>query len=180
MFNENDLFKAGHFVRPHGIKGEIGIVVEGELPQKDGAPFFICEIDRLFIPFFIEYSRSKTKAVRLVKIYLVDTADAARAFTGKDIYYPRTAVGIAKQNIVAGGQQIAWSDLTGYTVYSLPDGNEIGIIEAIDDSTPNILLRVVGNSKKYLIPAVAQWVLSLDPVAKRLHLSLPDGLLDIA
>jgi 16S rRNA processing protein RimM len=173
VINKEKVFKAGYFSKPHGVKGEIGIVTARNIPEKDGDPFLICEMDGILVPFFIEYCRNKTKTVRLVKLVLVDTEEAAREFTGKDVYFPVDAMEKGEQP----GGDTAWSGLTGYTVCDKTYG-ELGIITGVDESTINILLRIDHNGRELLIPAVAGWILSRNPAAKRMEISAPEGLLE--
>jgi 16S rRNA processing protein RimM len=175
MIEKETVHKIGYFTKPHGIKGEIGIVLSFDIFSHTDNPFVICEIDGILVPFFIEEYRNKTDSVVLVKLDTIHSEKAVREFSNREVYYPLQDTEVKKQNTAGRG---GWTDFMGYAVSDQIHG-PLGVITAIDESTANILLQIDNENKKLLIPAVDGWIVSADRKNKRLNLSVPDGLLDL-
>ncbi|MDR1557299.1 MAG: ribosome maturation factor RimM [Tannerellaceae bacterium] len=173
MINKEDVCRIGYLTKPHGVKGEIGLVLSYDIFAQAGEPFLICEIEGILVPFFIETWRSKTDTVCLVKLELIDTEEAVREFSKREVYYPlRSMEGEAPDG--GGG----WWDFVGYTVSDETHGL-LGELRAIDESTANTLLQIDYAGRELLIPAVEEWLISAVHENKELKLSLPPGLLEL-
>lgn len=170
MIRKESVRKIGAFMKPHGVKGEIGFAAQGLQGIGDNE-FVVCEIDGICVPFFIEGTRCKSQATQIVKLAAVDCEEAARKLSGKDAFVP---AGDFSDNESTEG-------LHGLVGYSIVDreGCELGVIVGIDDSTINTLLVVDGPENELLIPAVAEWIIETDPAARRITIDIPDGLLTI-
>ena len=63
MINPEDVFKIGQFAKPHGIKGEITLLIDYDVSdmwdEPEEEPFIICDMDGILVPFFIEDYRYK-------------------------------------------------------------------------------------------------------------------------
>ncbi|MDR1938837.1 MAG: ribosome maturation factor RimM [Tannerellaceae bacterium] len=174
MIRNEEVFKIGHFTKPHGIKGEIGLVTAYDIFSHAGDPFLICEIEGILVPFFIEEYRSKTETVLLVKLETVDSEEAAREFSNCEVYYPLQALKEEDRSVASTG----WAAYTGYTISDEAHGL-LGEIRAIDESTANTLLQIDCREKELLVPAVEGWIRSVDHGKKQLTISVPEGLLDL-
>ncbi|MDR2117990.1 MAG: ribosome maturation factor RimM [Tannerellaceae bacterium] len=174
MINKEDVVRIGYFTKPHGIKGEIGLVTTYDIFDCQDDPFLICEMEGILVPFFIEEYRSKTDTVFLVKLETVDSDEAVREFSHREVYYPLRNMKEELQRTIPTG----WAALTGYTVADSVYG-VLGEITAIDQSTANTLFRIDRQGKEVLIPCVDEWIIAVDHREKRLEVSLPPGLLEL-
>jgi 16S rRNA processing protein RimM len=172
MIKKEEVFKIGCFTKPHGIKGEIGLATDYDITEQAGDPYLICEIEGIFVPFFIENLRNKSRTTLLVKLAILDTEDAVRFLAGKEAYSPVDAIDEDEHTVTA------WDTFIGYELYDTTHGL-LGKITALDDSTINILLQIDYKGQELLIPAVDEWILSIDHRKKRLTASIPEGLLDM-
>ena len=68
MIHEEDIFKIGQFGKPHGIKGEITLITQSDVLEETDEPYIICDMDGIFVPFFIENWRYKTYSTIFVKL----------------------------------------------------------------------------------------------------------------
>jgi 16S rRNA processing protein RimM len=175
MIEKDTVRKIGYFTKPHGVRGEIGIVLSYDIFSHTDNPFVICETEGILVPFFIEEYRSKTPSVMLVKLETVDSEKAVREFSHREVYGLLQDTEEEKPHTESRG---GWADFTGYTVADTIHGS-LGAITAIDESTANILLQIDYKNRTLLIPAVGEWIVSADHENKRLNLSVPDGLLDL-
>jgi 16S rRNA processing protein RimM len=174
MIRKDDVVKIGHFTKPHGIKGEIGLMTTYDIFKNNDNAILICETEGILVPFFIEEYRSKTETVLLVKLETIDSVEVARRFSNCDVYYPLQAIKDEERNAIATG----WSAYIGYTVSDKEYGL-LGEITAIDESTVNTLLRIDCQEKELLIPGVEEWIISVVHETKHLEVIIPKGLLEL-
>ena len=73
--------------------------------------------------------------------------------------------------------EYTWSYFTGFTVVDTVHG-ELGQVEAVDESTLNVLFEVATPSGgKILLPAGEDLVDDIDHKNRKIYMTLPDGLL---
>jgi 16S rRNA processing protein RimM len=171
MIRKEDLFRIGQFSKPHGVKGELTLLTDYD-PEKIKSPYLVCEMDGIAVPFFTESYRPKGSASVLVKMENVDDETAAHHFAGRAVYYPLSAMDDRAP------ENTGWTNLIGYVLES-QDRGELGIITDVDETTVNILLQVDYRGKELLIPVAEEWIDSINPAAKKLTMSLPEGLIDL-
>ena len=170
MIKEEDLFKIGQFIKPHGIKGEISLFTDYDLSDISGNPYIVCEMDGIWVPFFIDSNRSKNNTTTLVKFENIDSEEKVRLLIGKAAYLPLEMLPSVDD------ESVNWSYLKGYTVVDDNQGT-IGQVYDVNDSTMNILLIVEYKGNEILIPV--ELVTEIDQESKILKLSLPEGFLEI-
>jgi len=72
----------------------------------------------------------------------------------------------------------SWSYFEGFKIED-EDGNLIGDIEYVNDSTENVLFSVNHLKKEILIPAQEDLILGIDHQERIITMQLPDGLLEL-
>ena len=125
-------------------------------------------MDGIFVPFFIETYRYRNDTLALVSFDGIDNETDARTLYGKTVY--------VKRGLLPDGAEE--ESLLAFIGYRLTDscGHEIGTIDAVDDTTDNILFSV----GDHLLPAAALEIVEIDHESKTIMAELPDGLLDLA
>ena len=136
-------------------------------------PYVICEMDGIFVPFFIEEYRYKSDSVILVKLVNVDDEKTAREFSNREVYYSLDEVD--EEDLVG---EMTWDSFIGYRVEDETIG-EIGEIVNVDESTMNVLLQIDYKGEELLLPAAEELILSADHENRKLVVSVPEGLLDL-
>lgn len=174
MIRKEDVFKIGQFTKPHGTKGEIGLLTQFDLFDESDDPYLICEIEGILVPFFIEEYRYKSNSVVLVKLEKLDSEDAVREFTNKEVFYPMEEV--PEEEDLVG--DMSWDGFIGYQVTDEQHG-KLGLITEVDETTRNVLLKIDYQGEELLIPAVEEIILSADHTNKQIIVRLPEGLLDL-
>ena len=174
MITRDELIKIGVFNKPHGVGGELSFTFTDDVFDRSDCPYIMCEIDGIFVPFFIEEYRFRGAAQALMKLEDVDTTDDARMFTGLDVYFPKNRLPADDE------MRTTPSDyFIGFTVLDKQHGN-LGKITGIDDSTLNVLFILEdADGKELLIPASEDFVLFVDEAAKTITTRIPDGLLNL-
>ncbi len=173
MICEEDVVFVGQFTKPHGIKGEITLATTYKgLFEESDEPYVVCEMDGIFVPFYIDSFRPKGTSAWLVKLEGVDDEVAAKKFTDKAVYYPVGLLSDIEED------DSSWERFIGYVLADVKSG-DIGTVVDVDESTANVLFRVDDNGTERLIPIAPDMVSLLDKQGKRIIMSLPEGILDL-
>ena len=153
------IIDAGEIVTTHGVRGEVKV-----MPWLD-CPEMLCEFERCRIDgkeYEIEACRVQ-KTCNLVKLAGIDTMEAAQAMRGKTVQLFREDM---DDDIIFG------ADLLGVCVYA--EGKMIGEITDVLDY-PGNSVYVVGRNE-YMIPAVKEFVLSIDLDKNEMQVHLIEGM----
>lgn len=172
MIKKEDVFKIGLFTKPHGIKGEIGLMTSSDVFDDSEDLYIVCDMDGILVPFFVEDYRYKTDNVILLKLKNVDDEQAVREFSNREVFYPLDKM---EDDLIG---DITWDSFIGYQVVDEAIG-ELGAITDVDESTINVLLQINHKGKEILLPAAEELILSADHENKTLTVSVPEGLLDL-
>jgi 16S rRNA processing protein RimM len=162
----------GTLAKLHGFKGEYVLVTDNSFPQKieKWESVFIL-IDELPIPFFIASLRLTSENTALIIFDDINTSEQAKEFVGYQIY--QTGKESDKKN-----KKTEENNLNGYKVFDVEAGY-IGIIDSIIEYSQNILFRILDGDREILIPAIEEYILSIDPAKKEIHIESPEGLLNL-
>jgi 16S rRNA processing protein RimM len=171
MIKEEDLSKIGQFAKPHGTKGEISLITDCDISGISSDPYIVCEMDGIWVPFFIESCRQKGSAITLVKFEGINSGENVNILSGQTAYLPAYMI-IPNDDDDALNRNY----IINYTVIDDNTG-VIGRITDVDDSTINILLKVDSNGNEILIPAAL--VTAIHQENKTTEVSLPEGFLEI-
>ena len=174
MIHEEDIFKIGQFGKPHGIKGEITLITQSDVLEEVEDPYLICEMNGIYVPFFLESFRYKTASTLLVKLEQIDDEASARQFANKEVYFSLDEV--EEGDDLVG--DMTWDNFIGYQVIDKKLGL-LGPVTAVDESTINVLLHIDHQGEELLFPAAEELIQTANHETKELVVMLPDGLLDL-
>lgn len=174
MIKLSEIAEIGRFNKPHGIKGEISVSVDGNIDLED-VKCIIVRIDGIFVPFFLKSVRPKTADTSLITIEGIDSEEKAQELTNRDIYILRSD--LPEEETDEDG--LYASDLIGYEINDVTSG-KIGVIEDINDSTQNILFIVrTPEGKELYIPVAEEFILSVDPDNEIVKTDIPVEILTL-
>ncbi len=152
--------EAGQIVTTHGIRGEVKI-----LPWADSAEFLL-DFKRVRIAgkdYIVESCRVQ-KTCNLLKLKGVDTVEDAQKLREKTVEVYRAD---------APADLIFAAELIGVRVFA--DGNELGQITEVLDY-PGNKVYVVEGEYTYMIPAVKEFVMSIDLDSERMQVRIIEGM----
>ena len=173
MIRDEEVYKIGMLTKAHGVSGELNFAFTDDVFDRVEADYLVCPMDGILVPFYLEDYRFRSNSAALVKFEGVDTEEQARRMVGVEVYFPKA---LAEE---AGDGEYAWNYFEGFTVVDAGRG-ELGRIEAVDDSTMNVLFEVSGLSgEEYLIPASEEFIDDIDHKERKIYMSLPEGLLSL-
>jgi len=171
MILPEEFRQIGRFTRPHGVQGEISLLLTDDVFERADISCIICSIDGIYVPFFIDEYRYKTDNVVLVKFERVMTVEQARLFTNREAF-------VLRRECEGDEPEFVWADFIGFTAGDKSAG-ALGEIVHVDDSTMNILF-IVGrpDGSECYIPAQEVFIEEIDYDRRHILFNLPEGLID--
>ena len=159
---KSNFLPTGQIVNTHGLKGYVKV-----MPWADD-PSDLLDFDRFFIDgkeYEVEYS-AQQKTMVLLKLAGVDDVDAAAKLRNKEI-------AICRDDIELEEGVVFIADLIGLPV--LADGVEIGKITEVL-TPPGNDVYVVKGEHEYMIPAVQEFIETLNPEDGCIRVKLIEGM----
>ncbi len=99
----------------------------------------------------------------------ISDIDAAQALIGSKLLLPRDLLGALAED------EYYWSDIIGLEAYT-PEGCHLGRIESIFPTGSNDVYVCRGDNGEFLIPAIADAIVRIDLVSRRITVKLLEGL----
>ncbi|MDE7376776.1 MAG: ribosome maturation factor RimM [Muribaculaceae bacterium] len=178
MIDPASLALVGKVNKTHGVKGELSISFSADDPSEllaDGG-CLIMDIDGLFTPFFVASSRPRGSESLLVRFDGVDSQEEAAQFVGKDVYVD-AALAYGEEDMPDDGQLYA-GQLIGFKAID-ENGDEIGEIVDLDESTDNVLFVLQTPAGLAYVPVADEFIMEISTKARTVEFDLPEGLLQL-
>ena len=169
MLKKEDFAYFGKFLKPHGTRGEIGLLGDS-MTLGDDCDFVAADIDGILVPFFFEYTKQKNNDTIIAKIERMESAEQVRFLTNREVYIPR--------EWVEESENITWGYFRGFTAKESTLGF-LGEIVDVDDSTINTLFVVERNGEEILIPAQEEFIAEMNHEGRYIVFELPEGLISL-
>ena len=158
-------------MKPHGLKGEVTVMLEDEAPTDFSAidSVFLEQNNRL-VPYFIETLSGQGKKV-FMKLEDVDSPEAAKLIAKQSVYVPKSL----RPKPPRG--KFYDDEIIDFEVYD----HQIGLLGKIDGviAGPNRLLSIQYQGKEILIPTNGPFIKAVNKAKKRIDVELPEGFLEI-
>lgn len=167
MIKEEDVYKIGRIGKPHGVSGEVTLRFSDDVFDRVDADYVVLLVDGILVPFFIEEYRFRSDEVALMKFEDIDTIERASELTGCDVFFSRHLAD-------ADDDMLTWSQIVGYDIVDVSQEKLVGRIASVDETTINVLLELTDGT---LIPAAAELIADIDHDARKLYMTLPEGLI---
>jgi 16S rRNA processing protein RimM len=168
----NDYVHIGKVVASFGLGGEV--ILQHNLGKKTffktGQAVFLEETKNSYIPWFVEQAKAKDDAEMYVKFEGLTTKESTRKIIQKKVWLTEADF----RSMVSKSSSLA---LLGFSL--IDDGNDLGPIEEVIEQPHQVLLRIVLNGNEALIPLHEETLDKIDHNKKQVHVTLPDGLLDV-
>lgn len=165
-------YELGYISKPHGLKGDVSIIIDADYPenyQKLESVFI--EQDKQLVPFFIKSIKlSGNKGV--LSLEESTSIETAQTLKGGKLYLPLEFLPELEKD------QFYFHEIIGYTINDEQAG-VLGTVMTIYDAGPQDIIAFEHLGKEILLPINDQTILRVDKAGQILHVSIPDGLLDI-
>ncbi len=171
--NLKDCFLLGRFGKTVGNKGEIHLKLDVDSPENyyEMESVFALLGGRL-IPFFFTSTRPASKGRIVVKIEDLDSPDQVQNLVGAHAYLPLALLPEPEED------SFYLHDAIGAEVHDEALGFA-GKVKGTIDLGNQSLFEIEFHDKTYLLPIVDDLVKSLETHPHILHVSLPEGLIDL-
>lgn len=160
---EKQFLETGEVVSTHGIQGEIKI-----LPWAD-SPEFLLDFKTLYLngkPYSVLSSRVHKTCV-LAKLQGIDTPEQATLLRGQVVSVDRSGLSLPEGTVFI-------ADLIGCRVID-EEENEIGKVKDVL-TMPSSDVYVIEGKKKYMIPAVKEFVREINVAEGFVRVRLIEGM----
>ena len=169
---ENSYRNIGKIVSAFGLKGDV--IVQHHL----GKQIALAKIKIIFLeqkkdemlPYFVQSIRKKAEKDFYLKLDGIDTKEIATKFIRRDVWLKEEEI----QTHTLKTNPIAW---VGFRV--LDQGKDLGPILEVIEQPHQVLCRLEIDTKEVLIPINEQTLINVNHKTKSIHLTLPDGLLEV-
>ncbi len=166
---KKQFLEAGKIVTTHGIRGEVKV-----MPYTD-TPELLCEFDRLFIGKNrdeINVTRARVfKNIVIMKLEGIDTPEDAEKLRNKLLYMHRDDLELDDDTYFI-------QDLIGLEVSDADSGKVYGKIADVMQTGANDVYVIKGDDREYLVPAIADVVVSTDIDGGTMTIRPLEGLFD--
>lgn len=178
MISHNDMTAVGRLLKPHGINGELVVMVDRDIPQWEDVRCILLDIDGIPVPFFINSSREKSTDTDLIKLEGVESEKEASLLCGKTVYLLKSDLVACMEEDGDYSDGFYADDLIGFSCRT-DDGKILGKISGLDTSTPNYLFLIESpDGGEVLVPATGEFIVEVDTVKREVVFSLPEGLIE--
>ena len=170
---KEECFYLGKIVRKYSFKGELLAKLDTDEPElyTEMESVFV-DFGRNLVPFFIDRSQLHKSTLLRIKFEDVDTEEDAEDLIGAALYLPLDLLPDLE------GDKFYYHEIIGFTAVDQAFG-EIGTITGINDTTAQAIFEVDREGKQVLIPMIDDFIQGLDRPNKKIHLKVPDGLIDL-
>jgi 16S rRNA processing protein RimM len=165
-------YELGFISKPHGLKGDVSVIIDADFPEayKELESVFI-EQDKQLVPFFITSLKlSGNKAI--LSLEESTSIETAQKLKGAKLYLPLDFLP------ELGPDQFYFHEIIGYEI-SDPKLGLLGKITTVYDAGPQDLIAFIHMGKEVLLPVNKDTIIKVEKAAQVLHVSIPEGLLDI-
>ncbi len=173
MTDQDELIPVGKIIGTHGIKGFLKVhSYSGNIQSLQSAQTVLLRGKNGTLN---EYGiKSVAAHAGGFILSLDDFSDINQVLflTGSELCLKRSQLPVPDED------EYYWSDLIGLTVQT-DQGVELGTLVDIFETGSSDIYVVRGESKEYLIPAIADVVASVDVPGKKMIITPLDGLLDL-
>ena len=169
---KDEFFYLGTLTRPFGLKGELCAFFDTDNPER------YTQLDALFldlddekIPYTVEHIAYRGNNQFVIKFDGIGPNEC-REFAQVELYLPLS------QLPPLDGNRFYFHEVIGFTVIDERLG-EIGTCQDFLEVSNNPIMQVNHNGTEILIPASQQFVTQVDRENRILHVSTPEGLVEI-
>lgn len=171
--NLNGYYKIGRIAKPHGLKGEVTVLLQPDLPN-DASKLTVVYLheNNNLVPYFIQNVSVKGNKA-FIRFEDIETLEDAQRISRQELYLPTS------QRPAPARGQFYNDEVIGYTVEESSMG-QIGTITEVLSITSQRLISIKYQSKDLLIPVNGPFIKGIDRAKNIMYVTLPEGYLDLA
>ncbi len=172
MLQTSDFVNIGSLTRPHGVHGELNLMIYDQFLIESLQPkFFFLMLNGGLVPYASGVVRKKGQQSYLVLLTDVATEAKAKLLVGSEVY-------VSPADLHEDETTVTPPALVGYMAIDVRFG-KIGTISDIMDIAKNPLFQIDSNGKEVLIPIVDEFIIKVDKKKREITLKTPEGLIEM-
>ncbi len=172
--NVDDCFYLGKITKCFGYNGEVIIYLDADNPtaySKMESVFLL--FNKKLVPFFVEKIKMKPNGQEAVtKFSGVSSHDDALRLAGAELYLPLSHLPALR------GKAFYFHEVVDFEVIDSNKGS-IGKISQVIEYPENPVFQIFKDKKEVLIPASRGIINKIDRIGKAIHITAPEGLIEI-
>ena len=170
---KEECFYLGKIVSKYSFKGEVLVKLDTDDPEiYENMESVFVSLGNNLVPFFIKRCRLHKSSLLRIDFEEVKSESDADRIMGLGLYLPLT------QLPKLTGDKFYYHEVIGFTILDAIHG-DIGIIQSINDSTPQALFEVQKEDKQLLIPINDDIIKKVDRENKVIEVTTPEGLVEL-
>lgn len=170
---KEDCFQLGHISRLHGIKGEVVAVFDTDKPESyKNLESILVDIHHELVPFFIEEITTNSKGHFILKLEDISSKEA-QSLINRELFLPLNLLP------ALSGKSFYFHEVIDFSVF---DQNKIQLgkcLRILENAAQPLFLIAGLNGEEILVPAVDDFIIEIDRSESKIHLHIPEGLLDL-
>src|SRR5688572_20432391 len=167
----DSLFKIGWVLKPHGLKGEVTVMLENDSPDISTLGAVFLEQDHRLVPYFIQTISTQEKKA-FIKFEDINSIEDAKKITKQSLYIEKSL------RPKSGRGEFYDDEVVNFEVTDKERGL-LGKITGVMQAGPNRLLILEHSNKEILIPVNGPFITAVNKTKKLISVELPEGFLDI-
>ena len=172
MGSFDQYFYLGKILKPHGFQGRVSVFLDTDDPDNYMETKVIyLDINGAPVPYFVdEIKIFNNKATILFQD--ITTEEQAEKLLKKDMYLPLDELP------KLSGNKFYYHEIVGMAI--IDEKNEsIGVVSEVLEYSSQAIIQTFVQGKEVLIPISDEIIKTVDRQNQRLHIQLPEGLLEI-
>ncbi len=172
IFTLNRMEKVAKISKLYGSDGEAVINLFSTFPEKFSTddPIFI-KVDALYVPLYFDRFERRGRTNAIIKFADIDTERRIMQFMGQDL--------LLAELDEEPNDEFFMEELVGFKVEIMETESLTGELTRYIDSEINPLFEISIDGHSSLIPAVEEFIHSIDFDAQIIRFVVPEGLLDL-
>lgn len=165
----------GRLRKPHGLKGDLAVFPLTDDPDRvfaPGATLHRADLAGNVVgePLTVEWSRGYHREW-LVKFEGLDTREPTESWRGQFLVAPAEAL------TPPDDDEVYLHELVGFAVRDT-DGSALGLVSDVLEMPSGLMIEVQGPKREFLLPYRREFIREVDREARRLDVTVPEGLID--
>lgn len=168
----DDFFYLGKVTKVVGLKGELSVYLDTDEPEKyySMESVFLEQQEEL-VPFFVTSIKVKNRQQVVVQFQDVD-AGTAPSLVDAELYLPLSMLPPLT------GNRFYYHEIKGFEIVD-ENQQSVGVCTGVLEYPHQSLFQIDHQGIEVLLPIVDELIRRVDRAARRIEVSMPDGLLDV-
>lgn len=173
VMDKKDFYYLGKITKLFGYKGDLIFYFDvDDITEYRKLDAVFIDINGDLIPFMIEKLTLHQGNTAIVRLQDHGTIEDAQRLINSELYLPLSTLPKLE------GNKFYYHEIIGYTVVDAEAG-EVGVIEDVNDQTPQVLFVIKKGYREILFPVVDELIDRLDRKEKKIYVRFPEGLIDL-